>query len=331
MNDESMKYDCQVIQDLLPLYRDDVCSDNSRRVVEEHLKECHNCSSIYEQLNNTVMDDKLYQEMSGVLEKHAKMERRHSVTVGITIGLILMIPVIVCLICNLVVGHALDWFFIVLATLLVVTSLVVVPLVTEHKKALWTCLSFSVSVILLLLVTCIYSRGDWFFLASVSTIFGLSVVLLPFLAGSISFPKSIRKQKGLFIMLWDTFWLYAVIVMCGFYISMPSYWKPAFEITSISVILPWILFLLIRYTKLTGLTKAGISLILFGVFAPIISDVINYVLYGVPNWTIPHADLLVWNNDTVNSNVYLLILVVFVTVGIVLLIAGEWNRHGKRH
>lgn len=204
-------------------------------------------------------------------------------------------------------------------------------MVIEQKKALWTCLAFSVSVILFLLVICIYSGGDWFFLASIPTIFGLSVVLLPFLAGSIPFPKSIKKHKGLFIMLWDTFWLYAVILVCGFHTLMSAYWKPALEITSISVLLPWILFLLIRYTRISGLTKTGISLILFGVFVPIINDVINSVLYGVMYWTIPHADLSVWNNDTINSNVYLLILLIFVSVGVVLLIAGEWNRHWKRH
>ena len=35
-----MKYSCDVIKDLLPLFHDDVCSDDTKKVVNEHLNEC---------------------------------------------------------------------------------------------------------------------------------------------------------------------------------------------------------------------------------------------------------------------------------------------------
>lgn len=34
---------CNVIKDLLPLYIDDVCSEDSRQMVEKHLRECRDC------------------------------------------------------------------------------------------------------------------------------------------------------------------------------------------------------------------------------------------------------------------------------------------------
>lgn len=37
---------CEVIRDLLPLYIDECCSDESRRLVEEHLKECDECRQL---------------------------------------------------------------------------------------------------------------------------------------------------------------------------------------------------------------------------------------------------------------------------------------------
>ena len=43
-----MKTTCNVIQDLLPLYCDDACSAESRRLVEEHLKECDDCRETYQ-------------------------------------------------------------------------------------------------------------------------------------------------------------------------------------------------------------------------------------------------------------------------------------------
>ena len=38
-----MILDCKVIEDLLPLYLDNVCSDTSKQLVGEHLKECEDC------------------------------------------------------------------------------------------------------------------------------------------------------------------------------------------------------------------------------------------------------------------------------------------------
>lgn len=38
-----MRLSCEMIQDLLPLYCDGVCSEESRRAVEEHLQDCEAC------------------------------------------------------------------------------------------------------------------------------------------------------------------------------------------------------------------------------------------------------------------------------------------------
>ncbi len=42
-----MSYPCKLIQDLLPLYYDGVCSDESREIIEAHLSECAECSRIF--------------------------------------------------------------------------------------------------------------------------------------------------------------------------------------------------------------------------------------------------------------------------------------------
>ena len=38
-----MKWNCELIQDLLPLYEEDLCSPTSRQAVQEHLEECECC------------------------------------------------------------------------------------------------------------------------------------------------------------------------------------------------------------------------------------------------------------------------------------------------
>ena len=70
-------------------------------------------------------------EKNDVIAHHAKTQTRKTLIAGASIAGVLCIPILVCLIVNLAVGHALSWFFIVLTSLLVVASLTVVPLVVE--------------------------------------------------------------------------------------------------------------------------------------------------------------------------------------------------------
>lgn len=46
-----MKISCNVVEDLLPLYHDGVCSGDSRTLVEEHLKSCKKCGKMNEKLD----------------------------------------------------------------------------------------------------------------------------------------------------------------------------------------------------------------------------------------------------------------------------------------
>lgn len=48
-----MNYPCDVIRDLLPLYLDGVCSEESRRAVETHLAECPDCRAFFADLQET--------------------------------------------------------------------------------------------------------------------------------------------------------------------------------------------------------------------------------------------------------------------------------------
>lgn len=49
-----MKLSCKVIEDMLPMYYDGVCSDESATLVEEHLKECPQCSRVLADLHSGI-------------------------------------------------------------------------------------------------------------------------------------------------------------------------------------------------------------------------------------------------------------------------------------
>ncbi len=48
-----MTYPCGIIRDLLPLYIDDVCNEESKQTVENHLSECEKCRNYYEAMKST--------------------------------------------------------------------------------------------------------------------------------------------------------------------------------------------------------------------------------------------------------------------------------------
>ena len=145
-----MKYNCKVIQDLLPLYTDGICSDVSAQIVEEHLKECASCEKIAKELQDDSVEKTLGKECDHVVLSHEKKVSKKMVTAGSITAAVLLIPVIVCLICNLAIGHALDWFFIVLTALLVVASVTLVPMLVVEKKAVYTVLAFTGTLVLFL-------------------------------------------------------------------------------------------------------------------------------------------------------------------------------------
>ena len=49
-----MKYECDVVKDLMPLYIDDVLSENSKIFVKDHIDSCEVCRKYYEKLSSEI-------------------------------------------------------------------------------------------------------------------------------------------------------------------------------------------------------------------------------------------------------------------------------------
>ena len=87
-----MKLNCKVIEDLLPLYLDEVCSEESRQLVEEHLSECEECRKLVETITE-VQYEKVEQEETVesevVKRSFKKIRRRWSARIAVTVLIIL--------------------------------------------------------------------------------------------------------------------------------------------------------------------------------------------------------------------------------------------------
>ncbi len=83
-----MKISCKIIEDLLPLYNDDICSADSKALIEEHLSTCENCKNILQEMrcipqinNNTKL-----KPLKGISEQWKKSNKRNLIK-GLLISL----------------------------------------------------------------------------------------------------------------------------------------------------------------------------------------------------------------------------------------------------
>ncbi len=99
-----MKLSCAVIKDLLPLYKDELCSSESKKLVEEHIAGCESCQKVFEFMNKelklskeVVKDNMDNANMLIGLSKKWNKKLMFEVLKGIGIGILTMILVILFL------------------------------------------------------------------------------------------------------------------------------------------------------------------------------------------------------------------------------------------
>ena len=93
-----MKYDCEVIRDLMPLCNDGTCSEQSRRMVGEHVLECPACMQMYQEMRTEVPGEPPVRPDVAPFGKTVKQLRRKrgkrralTVLAGVIVGLLLML------------------------------------------------------------------------------------------------------------------------------------------------------------------------------------------------------------------------------------------------
>ncbi len=259
------------------------------------------------------------------MKSHTDNPERKDLLIGKIIAGILCVPLLICFIVNLAVGHTLNWFFIVLTSLMVAASLTVVPLAVKKKKGLFTIFSFTVSLLILLFTCSVFTRGKWFLTAGTSVVFGLSVLFTPYIAFKLPLPDFWKKNKGLFTFIIDTF-LFAVMMFCiGVHLdNAEPYWEIMPPIALFNVGAVWIVFLVCRYLKASKIIRTGIASLITGGYLFTVNGYINMILGQ--DFAFPELNLSVWNTDAVNGNISWLILLVSLLIGFSCIIIGLVRR-----
>ena len=92
-----MNKQCEIVQDLLPLYVDGACSESSAAMVKEHLETCPECKTLYEKLCSDTGEGSLKAEMVGVVatrEKKVKKKRLLTIVASVVLTIVLIFTVI---------------------------------------------------------------------------------------------------------------------------------------------------------------------------------------------------------------------------------------------
>jgi len=84
-----MSKQCKIIEDLLPLYHDGVCSEESRQMVEEHLSQCEECRKLLNQIDGEIVSpakDTDIKMLKGI-SKEVRRGRKRALIAGSSITL----------------------------------------------------------------------------------------------------------------------------------------------------------------------------------------------------------------------------------------------------
>ena len=86
-----MNISCKIAEDLLPLYLDDSCSEDSRIALEEHLNGCPSCRAKLDRMQSNVTDDIHMKKSVPKLADYAKKVRNHRIRVAVFVVFVTII------------------------------------------------------------------------------------------------------------------------------------------------------------------------------------------------------------------------------------------------
>lgn len=89
-----MNYPCSVIQDLLPLYIDGVCSEESRKVIDEHLAGCTACRQLLDEMQASEQKPNLQADVHAAKVLENIKKRINSRVLRILIGAALAVALV---------------------------------------------------------------------------------------------------------------------------------------------------------------------------------------------------------------------------------------------
>ena len=181
---------------------------------------------------------------------------------SISLGGALVSLELLLLVCCLYSGG--DWFPMAGMSVLLGLSIFILPVVLrqlslpvlEGRRLSAYLVLETVLLELLLLTGCLYSGGDWFPMAAVSVLFGVSLFILPVLLWQLPLGRFVSRNKLLVWFTVETALLFLLLAVGQWYSGGNWLWSVGVPAALVGLSLPWGLMALGRYVPV-GLWARG--------------------------------------------------------------------------
>ncbi len=280
------------------------------------------------------IDNKLREE-----KIQAKKWRVFSFSWSLFFYIAYVVALIPCFICDLAINKGLTWFWVVVSALLLAFTFTNLPkLIRKHKLVLIP-LSMYLALCLLLGVCCVYTKGNWFWIPTLSVFLGLIMFFVPIYISRYKCFSSVKKHNAFLSLGIDFLMLNVLLVVINAYtvknnytLNTNWYFTIALPITA-SVYLFLNLLLCVKFVPTNKFIKTSIiltlinSLYILPLFVKVKSsewqlelDQANILKANFSNWK-PEVAL--------ENNVHCIIALTLLGLSIIFLAVGI-IRHMKR-
>lgn len=258
-------------------------------------------------------------------KRQAKKWRALSLTWSLFFYIAYGIALLTCFIVNLAVEGTLSWFFIVVSALLLSATFTVIPKFIKRYRLMLIPLSMYLSLCLLLGVLAIYTHGAWFFVATMSVLLGLTTLFSPIYLCKYNIFSKLKKYTDFISVAVDFIVLNALLIIINSYTNGTWYFNLALPIAS-GVYLILNLFLCVRFLRINKLLKTSIILfasVIFFYLPPLFLKVSSQGLQKeIDDINILKANFTVWDLETIDNNVHLIVCLTAIFIVICFFVAG---------
>ena len=262
----------------------------------------------------------------------AKKWRAFSLTWSLFFYIAYGIALSPCFICDLAINGTLSWFWIVLSALMLAFTFTNLPKLIKKYKLIFIPLSQYLALVLLLGVCCIYTKGDWFWIASLSVLLGLIIIFAPIFIAKYEVFCKIKKYNDFVSIAVDFLMLNILLVVINAYTLTNEYGGGWWYLRTALPIVLYVYLALnitmsVRFLKINKCLKTSIVMFLVNAFTylpPLFIKSKNpEVQNEIDGANIFKADLSFWNIDaTLENNIHLIICLSLLFVAVVFFLVG---------
>lgn len=244
------------------------------------------------------------------MKSEAKKWRTFSMSWSLFFYISYAIALIPCFICDLAINKGLTWFWIVLSALLLAFTFTNLPKLIKKNKLILIPASMFTALCILLGVCCIYTNGDWFWVASLPVLLGLIIIFVPIYIAKYKVFSPIKKYGDFVSLGIDFGMLNILLIVSDLYAVSNNYvskhWYFTFGLSiSLSIYAILNILLCVKFLKVNKLLKTSIILTLINLFMytpPLFLKVKNQTLqYELNDANIFKADFSQWATHADNN------------------------------